>query len=77
MKKSTYANNDADAGTGSGTISRYRSPVVPEGPSMKDGSTRGRKPAKNTYGKSANVKSSEAKSFSKGGGKNPCKAAKK
>lgn len=68
--------NDSYDGTGSGTISRYRSPVTPKGPSMKDGSKRGRKAAPKDYGSAASVKQSNSRTFSKGG-KNPCKPSKK
>ena len=63
-------------GEGSGALSRYRSNPEVKGPSMKDGSKRGRKEAPKDYGKSASVKQSESRSFQKGG-KNPCKASKK
>lgn len=56
-------------GQGSGTLSRYRAPTTIEGPTMKDGSKRGRKAAPKDYGKSASVKQSESRSFQKGGKK--------
>ena len=56
-------------GEGSGTLSRYRSNPTVKGPTMKDGSHRGRKPAKKEYKGSANVKQSESRSFQKGGKK--------
>lgn len=59
--------NDSYAGTGSGTLSRYRAPVTLEDKNMKDGSARGRKPAKSKYGGSANVKQSDSRSFQKKG----------
>ena len=63
--RTKWGNNDSYPGIGKGAVD-YRSPVKSENRSMKDGSHRGRKPAKDSYKSSANVDESSSRSFQSG-----------